>query len=66
MDYFEDMIGVTKPVNVNPESITLHFYGKTGYYIESKPIHGSQKSKWITKNVLEVHLELMVNYEFEQ
>jgi predicted DNA-binding transcriptional regulator YafY len=65
-EYFEDIIGVTKPVNMNPSTIILHFYGKTGYYIESKPIHGSQKSKWIKDDVLEVNLELIVNYEFER
>lgn len=38
----------------------------TGKYIESKPIHGSQKSRWITSNTLEVTLEIIINYEFER
>ncbi|KAA6332586.1 hypothetical protein EZS27_018921 [termite gut metagenome] len=65
-EYFEDIIGVTKPFNAKPENITLHFYGKTGHYIESKPIHGSQKSQRLEDKVLEVNLELIVNYEFER
>jgi predicted DNA-binding transcriptional regulator YafY len=65
-EYFEDIIGVTKQYNAELEKIILHFYGKTGYYIESKPIHGSQKSRWIDKDILEVYLELIVNYEFER
>jgi predicted DNA-binding transcriptional regulator YafY len=65
-EYFEDIYGVTKPAGIAPEKIVLHFYGKTGYYIESKPIHGSQKLKWIDKEILEVNLELIVNYEFRQ
>ena len=65
-EYFEDIIGVTKPINANAEKVTLHFIGKTGKYIESKPLHGSQKSKWIDKNVLEVTLQLIINYEFER
>lgn len=65
-DYFEDIIGVTKTMDGEVENITLHFYGKTGKYIESKPIHGSQKSKWIDQNTLEVSLQLIVNYEFER
>ena len=65
-DYFEDIIGVTKPADAEAEKITLHFYGKTGKYMESKPIHGSQKSKWKNERILEVNLELIINYEFER
>ena len=65
-EYFEDIIGVTKTMDGEVENITLYFYGKTGKYIESKPIHGSQKSKWIDQNTLEVSLQLIVNYEFER
>ncbi len=65
-DYFEDIIGVTKPAETEPENIRLHFFGRTGKYIESKPVHGSQKTKWIDGNILEVKLELIINYEFER
>jgi len=65
-DYFEDMLGVTKPENAGPEKITLHFYEKTAHYIESKPIHGCQKHKWIDVNTLEVNIELILNYELER
>ena len=65
-EYFEDIIGVTKPIDAKVEKITLHFLGKTGKYIESKPIHGSQKIKWIDDNTLEVNLELIINYELER
>jgi len=65
-DYFEDIIGVTKPENGKVENILLHFNANTGNYIKSKPIHGSQKSKWIEGNILEVSLKLIVNYEFER
>lgn len=65
-EYFEDIIGVTKPENAKSEKITLHFFGKTGSYIETKPLHGSQKSKWISEDVFEVNLELLINYELER
>ena len=65
-EYFEDVIGVTKPDNAIVENITLHFYGKTGKYMESKPLHGSQKSKWIDGNTLEIKLHLIINYELER
>ena len=65
-DYFEDIIGVTKPIDASPEKIILHFYGKTGKYMETKPIHGSQKSNWITNDILELKLNLIINYELER
>jgi hypothetical protein len=64
-EYFEDIYGVTKPQNKETEDIILYFFGKTAYYIESKPVHGSQKSQWLSENTLEVRLQLIVNYEFE-
>jgi predicted DNA-binding transcriptional regulator YafY len=65
-EYFEDIIGVTKPDKVNTEIINLRFYGKTGHYIETKPLHGSQKSNWLDKETLEVRLEVIPNYELER
>lgn len=66
LEYFEDIIGVTKQENSEIENITLHFFGKTGNYIETKPLHGSQKAKWINGQTLEVNLSLIINYEFER
>ncbi|MDR2585790.1 MAG: WYL domain-containing protein [Prevotellaceae bacterium] len=65
-EYFDDIIGVTKPENAVSEKITLHFYDKTAHYIESKPIHGYQKHRWLDDTTLEVHLELIINYELER
>ncbi|NTS41960.1 WYL domain-containing protein, partial [Flavisolibacter sp. BT320] len=65
-EYFDDVIGVTKPADAQVETIILHFYGRTGNYMESKPIHGSQKSKWLDGETLEVRLELIINYELER
>jgi len=65
-EYFEDIIGVTKPIDANVENVVLHFYGRTGNYMESKPLHGSQKSKWLNEKVFEVNLQLIINYELER
>jgi predicted DNA-binding transcriptional regulator YafY len=65
-DYFEDLVGVTKVEGAAPEEIILVFDGKTGKYVESKPIHGSQRSKWLQENMLEVKLNLIINFEFER
>jgi predicted DNA-binding transcriptional regulator YafY len=64
-EYFEDIIGVTKPNNAQVEHVVLNFFGLTGKYIESKPLHGSQKSKWIGE-ILQVNLDVIINYEFER
>ena len=66
LEYFEDMIGVTKPVDALPEIVVLHFYGVTGKYVENKPLHGSQKTKWLSQDILEVKIEVIINYELER
>lgn len=65
-EYFDDIIGVTKPVDSEPEKVVLQFTGITGKYMETKPLHGSQKTKWIDNQTLEMSLELIINYEFER
>jgi len=65
-EYFEDIIGVTKPEGKEVENIVLHFDRKTARYIETKPIHGSQKVRWVDENTLEVSVYLIINYEFER
>jgi predicted DNA-binding transcriptional regulator YafY len=65
-DYFEDIIGVTKPADSDPEKVVLHFKGKTAKYMETKPLHGSQKSRWLDNNSLEITLSLIINYELER
>jgi predicted DNA-binding transcriptional regulator YafY len=65
-EYFDDFIGVTRPSEAKIEDIVLHFYGKTGKYMETKPLHGSQKSSWIDNNIFEVRLKLFINYELER
>ena len=65
-DYFEDIIGVTKPADSDPEKVVLNFKGKTAKYMETKPLHGSQKSRWLDNNSLEITLSLIINYELER
>lgn len=65
-EYFEDIVGVTKPENGRTEKIILNIVGKTAKYIETKPFHGSQKSKWLDSSTMEVILEVVVNNEFER
>lgn len=65
LEYFEDIIGVTKPADAETEKVVLHFKDRTGNYMETKPLHGSQKQKWIDDNTLEVTLDIIINYELE-
>ena len=65
-EYFDDIIGVTKPENGRVEEVILLFSAHTGKYIESKPLHGSQKTKWIDDSHLEIRLRIMINYELER
>jgi predicted DNA-binding transcriptional regulator YafY len=65
-EYFDDIIGVTKYEGMPIENIALRFYGETCRYVASKPLHGSQRIKWIAKDVLEVRLELIINSELER
>jgi predicted DNA-binding transcriptional regulator YafY len=65
-EYFDDIIGVTKPAEAEVEKVVLQFTGLTAKYIETKPIHGSQKPKWLDKNTLEIRLKIILNYEFER
>lgn len=59
-DYFEDIIGVTHFTDQNVQTIKIKLSENIIPYIQSKPLHGSQKIK---ENIL--FLELKLNYELE-
>lgn len=64
-EYFEDVIGVSIP-KTEIEEVHLLFHGKTGHYIQSNPLHQSQRSRWIDSNTLEVRLNIRINYELQR
>ena len=65
-EYFEDIVGVTK-LDAEPVKIILEIDRELWPYIESKPLHGSQKnmSEYINDKTVRIELELIPNYEFE-
>ena len=63
-EYFEDIVGVTIPRDKHPEKVILKVDDSLIGYIESKPIHGSQKIKKIDNEVI-IELSVIINYEFE-
>jgi predicted DNA-binding transcriptional regulator YafY len=62
-EYFDDIIGVTKPDGVKPVNIVLRFVPSFAAYIRTKPISPYQKHKDLADGSLEVRLELIPNKE---
>jgi predicted DNA-binding transcriptional regulator YafY len=63
--HFSQIIGVTKPNDLEEEIIELIFNEEIAPYIETKPLHQSQFSKRV-ENGLYVRFKLIPNYELEQ
>lgn len=62
-EYFEDLVGVT--VTGETQKILLKVDADLYPYIETKPLHGSQKVKERTKEYVILGFELKLNYELE-
>jgi predicted DNA-binding transcriptional regulator YafY len=60
------MIGVSKAIDSEVEEIIFHFNKNTGKYMENKPIHETQKHKWLNEETLEVKIKVIPNYELER
>ena len=62
-EFFEDVVGVTVSQNGEPVKILLQISKNLWPYIESKPIHGSQKVKVKNDEIVIIELTLQINYE---
>ncbi len=62
-EFFEDVVGVTVNQNEEPVKILLQISKNLWPYIESKPIHGSQKLKSKDSESIIIELTLQINYE---
>lgn len=65
-EYFEDIIGVTRPENGKLTKIDLLFNNEEAPYVLTKPIHGSQKIKKHNSEGLLISIELIPNMELEK
>lgn len=65
-DYFSDIIGVTKRTDCEPEKIRLWVADSLYPYIQTKPLHESQKVKGQHTHGYEIEIEVRPNYELEQ
>lgn len=64
-EYFDDMIGVSRPPNGVLTKIQLKFTSNQAPYIKTKPIHGSQKIISDNEDALVIQIEVIPNYELE-
>lgn len=65
-EYFEDIIGVTKPEGEECEKITLWFSASQSPYIKTKPLHGTQRQRFNEDGSSEVTIEVIPNFELQQ
>lgn len=63
-EYFEDIIGVTV-YEKDLEKVTLEIDNNLFPYVETKPLHGSQKIKERNQTTTTIELNLIINYELE-
>lgn len=65
-EYFEDMIGVTKPKNSKLDKIILKISHNRWPYINTKPLHGTQRILSTDKYGVTIQIEVYPNKELEQ
>jgi len=64
-DHFYDIIGVTTPNEGKIEEIELVFTNEQAKYINTKPLHPSQRATLLDNGELKVMLSLIPNFELE-
>jgi predicted DNA-binding transcriptional regulator YafY len=63
-DYFFDVVGVTKPQG-DPIEVKLVFGKGSANYVQTKPLHHTQKQIWLEDGSLEVRIKVILNYELK-
>jgi hypothetical protein len=62
-EYFEDVVGATVDKNEKIEKILINISSNLWNYIETKPIHDSQKRIFIGDEFVQIQLKLKINHE---
>ncbi len=65
-EYFEDIIGITKPENGVMVAVVLWFSPSQTPYIRTKPLHGTQKLRANVDGSTTLTIEVIPNFELEQ
>ncbi len=63
-EYFDDVVGVTVPYDAKPQKIILKVDRHRFNFIDTKPLHWSQKVKHREDDHVIIELKLIPNYEF--
>ena len=63
--YFDDFIGVTMPSDTRLEKVLLRIDASLWPYIQTKPLHGSQRIKQRTDEFILIEIEVHINYELK-
>ena len=66
MDYFDDIIGVTKPEDAGTKVVKLKYSEKRINYVLTKPLHGTQKLDKKDESGLTIQIEVIPNPELYQ
>lgn len=64
-EYFDDIVGITIPINATIELIKLQFSPKQSPYVITKPLHPSQINKPIDKDGVTITIKVIPNYELK-
>lgn len=62
-EFFEDIVGVTINSDGHTEKVLIKITNEVWPYINSKPLHGSQKIKSKTDDIVEIELDVQINHE---
>ena len=65
-EYLYEIIGVTNIADDPVEEVHFLAHEKTAHYIDTKPIHGTQKAKWIGDHTLDVRINVKINTELKR
>lgn len=65
-EYFDDIVGVSRPEDEKPVKVELFVTKELAPYIQTKPIHGSQKRVSQDEHGLVIALKVIPNFELEQ
>lgn len=65
VDYFEDIVGVSRVEDNSLQHIILSFSAKSAPYVLSKPLHGSQRVVSKSAEGVTISIDVIPNYELE-
>jgi len=65
VDFFDDIIGVSKDPDKQVEEVKLLFTKEQAPYVKTKPLHCSQKESVLENGSLEIRIKVILNYELE-